>query len=90
MTIAVRNTGRAPQRAASQPLSGMNTASVTMYAAMTSPTEVEATWRASPIRGAAVVTIVPSRFSMKKQPATSKAVLRRRRSVISSGVRLNP
>ena len=41
---------------------------------MTSPTDVDGTCSARPIRGAAVVTIVPSRFSMKKQPATSRAM----------------
>jgi len=33
------------------------------------------------------VTIVPSRFSMKKQPATRRAVLRCRGSIINRWVR---
>jgi hypothetical protein len=84
MAIAARNTGRAPHRCANQPPSGISTASVTRYAAMTRPIEVDCTCRARPIRGAAVRTIVPSRFSMKKQPATSRATARSRGSSRSS------
>jgi hypothetical protein len=76
ITMAARNTFLAPSRAASHPLSGISTASVIRYAVITSPTWAEATCRSAPIRGAAVVTMVPSRFSMKKQLATSKAMLR--------------
>jgi hypothetical protein len=44
---------------------------------------VAGTPSARPIRGAAVITIVPSRFSMKKHAATSSAVLRSRRSIVA-------
>src|SRR5690606_38635444 len=84
ITIADRKTGRVPYRRVSQLLSGISTASVIRYAAETRPTAAGSTPNASAIRGAEVVTMVPSKFSMKKQPATRRAVLRRRLSIISS------
>lgn len=74
--IAARKTRRAPKRAVSQPLSGISTASVSRYAVMTRPIAVADTPSEAPIRGAAVDTMVPSRFSMKKQPATRSAIPR--------------
>ena len=79
-TIAVRKIRRAPNRIVSQPLTGIRTASVTRYAVMMSAVDVTGTWSDSAIFGVAVRTIVASRISMKKHPATSRAVMRRWRS----------
>ena len=78
--IAVRKMRRAPNRIVSQPLTGISTASVTRYAVMISAVDVTGTSSDTAIRGVAVVTIVASRISMKKHPATSRATMRRWRS----------
>ena len=88
MTIAMRNTRRAPKRSASHPLSGMSTARVRRYAVIAMLTDAESTPNDRPILGAAVAMIVPSRISMKKTPATrSVSAVWPRRSLIRTGER---
>jgi hypothetical protein len=65
----------------------MNTARVTRYAVMTRAVDVTGTSSDTASCGAAVVTIVPSRISMKKHAATSSAMWRRRRSVMVGPLR---
>jgi hypothetical protein len=63
--MAPTKTVREPTRSVIHPLTGMNTASVTRYAVIATPTAAESTPRSRPIAGAAVARIVPSRSSMK-------------------------
>src|SRR4051812_38773650 len=51
---------------------------------MVMPMSAEVTCSERAMLGAAVATIVPSRFSMKYVPATSKAMFRCRRSITRS------
>lgn len=74
--IAVAKTRRTPKRSLSQPEAGISTATVSRNAVTVIATAAESTPRSAPIAGAAVVTIVASRFSIKKQPATRRAIAR--------------
>ena len=73
VTMAISRIRRPPKRSVSQPLTGMPMAIVTRYAVMATLMSTAPTPRSAAIAGAAVAMIVPSRFSMKKVPATSRA-----------------
>ena len=85
VAMAQSSIRRPPNRSVSQPLTGIPMAMVTRYAVIAMLMSIAATPRSAAIAGAAVAMIVPSRFSMKKVPATSSASgrfswLRRRRA----------
>ena len=65
------NTVRAPARSATQPLTGINTATVSRYAVMPMFIATAVTWKLRPICGSAVAMIVPSNSSMKNAEAIS-------------------
>src|SRR6478672_9796222 len=71
--IADANTVLAPTLSATHPLTGMNTASVSMYAVIPTFRSTGLTPNVCAIWGRAVAITVPSRFSMKKAPATRSA-----------------
>ena len=72
MAIAAAKTVREPKRSATHPLIGMKTASVNIYALMPALRAMGVACSAGAICGSAVAITVPSRFSMKKAPATSR------------------
>ena len=71
--MALANTRLVPKRSAIQPLTGMNTASVSMYTVMPMFKSIGLAPKERAICGIAVAMTVPSRFSMKNAPATNKA-----------------
>ena len=71
--MAKRNVCRAPRRAANQPLTGMSAATVARYAVAVMPICDDVTPKDRAMLGAAVATMVASRFSMKSVPATRNA-----------------
>ena len=83
ITIAARNTCRAPKWSATQPLAGMNTERLIRY-------EVSATlicsggaWKLRAIAGSAVAITVESRFCINKAVAIITAISRMRPSDIT-------
>src|SRR6185437_4518747 len=68
--MAVRNTVRAPNRSANQPLAGMNTATLKRYAVIARLRRIGSSSIACAMLGSAVEMIVESRFSMNSAQAT--------------------
>src|SRR5215831_526818 len=73
-TIAEANTVRAPNRSVTQPLAGMNTATVSRYADIPMLRSTAATSNDCAIWGSAVAITVPSSCSMNNAPATRSAI----------------
>src|SRR5262249_51054603 len=68
------NTVRAPNRSVTQPLAGMNTATVRRYADIPMLRSTAATPNDCAIWGSAVAITVPSSCSMNSAPATKRAM----------------
>src|SRR5215468_861476 len=83
VTIAQANTVRAPNRSVTQPLAGMNTATVSRYADIPMLRSTAATPNDCAIWGSAVAITVPSSCSMNNAPATSRAITKLWRSDLS-------
>jgi hypothetical protein len=79
--IAARNTARVPYRSATQPLAGMNTATLSRYAVSATFMRTGSEPNALAIVGNAVAITVESRFCMNSAQATITAVWRVRRLV---------
>ena len=69
---AAANTVLDPNRSATQPLTGMNTANDSIYAVMPRLTSLGPTPKVLAICGSAVAITVVSKYSMKKAAATTK------------------
>ena len=74
MATAEAKTVRAPRRSATQPEMGMKMARVRRYAVMPMFMRTAPMWKERAIWGRAVAMTVPSRFSMKKAPATRAVI----------------
>ena len=70
--MAATNVARAPNRSATQPLTGTNTASASKYVVSASFSAIGSVARSSAIAGSDVVSTVESRFSMNSPQATIK------------------
>src|ERR1700687_308308 len=75
MTIATRNTVRAPKRSAIQPEIGIKTASVNKYEVSASLSAIGSSRRSIAIAGSAVEINVESSFSMKSAQATIRGMI---------------
>jgi len=70
--MAARNTVRAPKRSATQPLSGMKTASDKRYEVSASLSASGSSWRSAAMAGRDVAITVESIVSMKSATATMR------------------
>ena len=70
--MAARKTVRAPKRSATQPLSGMNTASDKRYDVSASLSATGSSWRSAAMAGSEVAITVESICSMNKATATMR------------------